>query len=177
MLPTTLNAILALLATASAWNNRRNRNHREITNNLGSRGIFDEPEHDPDEVLVQIINAPGSSAGQWLTFDGTEFTAFTTSTHAPVATGISLANKAVVTGSGSSINQIGAGSDELEKSPPVVQSGGGILSQAEMDEWLNVHNVARSQHGAGALQWDEALAVGAKSNAVQCKGEHTYVVV
>jgi hypothetical protein len=176
MLP-TLYAILALLATASARNNRRNRNHREITNNLESRGIFDEPEHEPDEVLVQIINPPGSSAGQWLTFDGTGFTAFTTSIHAPAATGISLANKAVVTGSGNSINQIGAGSDELEKSPPVVQSGGGILSQAEMDEWLNVHNVARSQHGAGALQWDEALAVGAKSNAVQCKGEHTYVVV
>jgi uncharacterized protein YkwD len=43
----------------------------------------------------------------------------------------------------------------------------------QVQEWLKVHNEARRAHGAGELRWDNTLADGAKSNAVQCKGEHT----
>jgi len=173
--------LLSLPATVSARVDRRSRKHRSLADRLGPRdGYFDAPEHEPDEVLVQIINDPDSSAGQWLTFDGTSFTPFSTSTYHPAATGVILANEAVTSQSKVKVDQIGAGSYEYQGTQPVTESanhGVGILSKQEVDEWLRVHNAARAQHGAGTLQWNEELAKGAKSNAIQCKGEHTYVML
>lgn len=178
----TLFAIVPLLATAtvSARLDRRNRDHRVIADRLVSRGsIFDVPEHDADEVLVKILpDPPGPEVGQSLTFDGNSFAPISTA-HPPTSTGLALSNKVVVAaGSDGKSDQVGAASYQQPNpqtpAAAVPASGGeGVVAKEEVDEWLIAHNVARSQHGAGQIQWSENLAIGAKSNAIQCRGEHT----
>lgn len=159
------------------------------------RANFFDPEHEEGEVLVKIINEPGTSQGQWLSLDGTTFSAFSTSSRPPSAsvTAINHANKGVDTGSGdgSKADQKGAQSYEQDKVSQAISTatatgtetsesqgtapagGRGPVPMDQVQEWLKVHNEARRAHGAGDLRWDNTLADGAKSNAVQCKGEHT----
>lgn len=151
-------AILQPLLSTYARPNRRDRDHREIMNN-------------------QARNGPSPSEAQWLTFDHTPFTT-TTPTYTPLTTAISIANNMAVKAAGCKAKQPPvANYAQKQANPPPMQpqSEGGTVSQAEMDEWLRVHDIARSQHGAGRLRWNESLAIGAKSNAIQCRGEHTYV--
>jgi hypothetical protein len=185
MRTSTLLSILPFLAYTSARVIQRTRDHKEIMNNLSARGDYFAPEHDQDETLVKIINEPGSDAAQYLSYDGNSFTAFSTSTHGASAlpTGFNFANKNLAQGdspSKSQIDQVGAASYEADQPPeidPAIAGGQGTVPQEEVDEWLRVHNIARGAHGAGPLEWSEELAKSAKSNAEQCKGEHTSVVL
>jgi hypothetical protein len=173
----SLVAVLPLLVTTFARPNRQNRNHREIINN-------------------QARNAPSLSEAQWLTFDDTPSTT-SMPAYTPLPTAIPLPAKPAVKVPGCKANQAQAVNyvqkqpnvvnyvqkqpdvvNYIQKKPdppPVQPQPGGVVSQEEMNEWLRVHDIARSQHGAGRLRWNETLAIGAKSNAVQCRGEHTYV--
>jgi uncharacterized protein YkwD len=162
----SLLAILPLLAITYARPNRQNRDHREIIDN-------------------QAQNAPSPSEAQWLTFDDTpSTTSMPAYTSLPAA--VPIAAKAAIKGSGCKANQAQAvnfGQKQADvvnyiqkkPDPPIQSESGGVVSQEEMNEWLRVHGIARSQHGAGRLRWNETLATGAKSNAIQCRGEHTSV--
>jgi len=153
----SLLAILPLLAITQARPNRGGRDHREIMDN-------------------QARNAPNPSEAQWLTFDDTPSSTFL-STQTPLTTTIISASKAAVMGSGCKAKQAQA-VNYIQKQPdplPVPPQSGGVVSQEETSEWLRVHDIARSQHGAGRLRWNETLAIGAKSNAIQCRGQHTSV--
>jgi len=174
-------SILPFLAYTSARVIQR-REHKDIINNLAARGDYFAPEHDEDETLVKIVNEPGSNEAQYLSYDGSSFTAFSTSVYGASTTalpkGFNLANKNVVKGDQSQVDQLGAASYEADHQPeidPAIVGGGGTVPQEEVEEWLRVHNNARGAHGAGKLEWSEELAKGAKSNAEQCKGEHTSV--
>jgi len=159
-------AILPLLAASCARPNRRNRGHREIMNN-------------------QARNTPSPSEAQWLTFDDTPST-MSMPAYTPISTAIPIAVNPAIKGSGCKAQQVQA-VNYVQKQPDVVNyiqkkpdqppqsPSGGVISQEEMNEWLRVHDIARSQHGAGKLRWNETLAIGAESNAIQCRGEHTYV--
>jgi hypothetical protein len=163
----TLLAILPLLAITNARPNRQTRDHREIINK-------------------QARNAPSPSEAQWLTFDDTPSSTFMPA-YTPLPPAIPIAAKTAIKGSGCKANHAQAVNFVQKKpdvvnyiqkkpdQPPQTQSGG-VVSQEEMNEWLRVHDIARSQHGAGRLRWNETLAIGAKSNAIQCRGEHTSVV-
>jgi uncharacterized protein YkwD len=106
--------------------------------------------------------------------------------YTPLPPAIPIAAKPAVKGSGCKANQAQA-VNYIQKQPNVVNyiqkkpdpplqtQPGGVVSQEEMNEWLRVHDIARSQHGAGRLRWNETLAIGAKGNAIQCRGEHTSV--
>lgn len=179
MRTSTLLSILPFLAYTSARVIHR-PDHRAIIDNLSARGDYFAPEHDEDETLIKIINEPGSSGAQYLSYDGSSFTAFSTSVYGASTTGLpkgfNLANKNVVKGDQSRVDQLGAASYEADHQPdidPAIVGGGGTVPQEEVEEWLRVHNNARGAHGAGKLEWSEELAKGAKSNAEQCKGEHT----
>ena len=151
-------AILPLLLSTYARPNRRDRDHREIMNN-------------------QARNGPSPSEAQWLTFDDTPFTT-TTPTYSPQTTAIPIANDLSVKVAGCKAKQaqvVNYVQKQANSLPVQPQSQEGTVSQTEIDEWLRVHDMARSQHGAGRLRWNESLAIGAKSNAIQCRGEHTYV--
>jgi hypothetical protein len=162
----SLLAILPLLVTTFARPNRQTRDHREIMEN-------------------QARSGPSPSEAQWLTFDDTPSTT-SIPAYIPLPTAIPIANKSAVKGSGCKANQAQAVNfvqkhpnvvsyiQKKPDQPPQTQSEG-VVSQAEMNEWLRVHDIARSQHGAGRLRWNETLAIGAKGNAIQCRGEHTYV--
>jgi hypothetical protein len=162
----SLFAILPLLVTTFARPNRQTRDHREIINN-------------------QARNAPSPSEAQWLTFDDTPSTT-SMPAYTPLPPAIPIAAKPAIKGSGCKANQAQAVNFVQKKpdvvnyiqkkpDPPLQTQSEGVVSQAEMNEWLRVHDIARSQHGAGRLRWNESLAIGAKSNAIQCRGEHTYV--
>jgi len=153
----SLLAILPLLAIGQARPNRAGRDHREIMDN-------------------QARNAPNPSEAQWLTFDDTPSSTFMPA-YTALTTAIPIAAKPAVKGSGCKAKQAQA-VNYIQKQPdplPVQSQSGGVVSQEEIDEWLRVHDIARSQHGAGRLRWNETLAIGAKSNAIQCRGQHTSV--
>jgi uncharacterized protein YkwD len=107
--------------------------------------------------------------------------------YTPLPPAIPIAAKPAIKGSGCKANQAQAVNyiqkqpdlvNYIQKKPdppPVPAQPEGVVSQEEMNEWLRVHDIARSQHGAGRLRWNETLAIGAKGNAIQCRGEHTYV--
>jgi uncharacterized protein YkwD len=133
----------------------------------------------------QARNAPSPSEAQWLTFDDTPSSTFMPA-YTPLPPAIPIAAKPSVKGSGCKANQAQAVNfvqkqadvvNYIQKKPdpPIQSESGGVVSQEEMNEWLRVHGIARSQHGAGRLRWNETLATGAKSNAIQCRGEHTSV--
>jgi hypothetical protein len=163
----SLLAILSLLAATYARPNRQGRDHREIIDS-------------------QARNAPSPSEAQWLTFDDTPSSTFMPA-YTPLPPAIPIAAKPAIKGSGCKANQAQAVNyiqkqpdlvNYVQKKPdppPVQPQPGGFVSQEEINEWLRVHDIARSQHGAGRLRWNETLAIGAKGNAIQCRGEHTYV--
>jgi uncharacterized protein YkwD len=107
--------------------------------------------------------------------------------YTPLPPAIPIAAKPAIKGSGCKANQAQAVNfvqkqpdvvnfaQKQADRPPVQASSEEVVSQEEMNEWLRVHDIARSQHGAGRLRWNETLAIGAKGNAIQCRGEHTYV--
>lgn len=109
MRTSTLLSILPFLAYTSARVIHR-PGHRAIIDNLSARGDYFAPEHDEDETLVKIINEPGSSGAQYLSYDGSSFTAFSTSVYGASATalpkGFNLANKNVVKGDQSKVDQL-----------------------------------------------------------------------
>jgi hypothetical protein len=149
-------ALVSLLATTYARPNRQNRDHREIMDN-------------------QARNGPSPSEAQWLTFDDTPSTA-SMPAYTPLATASPLVKKPPVKGYGCKANQAQAVNYiQKQMDPPLQSQSGGTVPQEEVDEWLRVHDIARSQHGAGRLRWNETLAIGAKSNAIQCRGQHTSV--
>jgi uncharacterized protein YkwD len=154
----SLLAILPLRAMTQARPNSQGRDHREIMNN-------------------QARNAPSPSEAQWLTFDDTPLTT-SMPAYTPLTTAVPIAAKPAVKGSGCKAPQVQAVNyiqkqpdvvnfaQKQAERPPVQVSSEGIVSQEEMNEWLRVHDIARSQHGAGRLRWNETLAIGAKGNAV-----------
>jgi hypothetical protein len=129
---------------------------------------------------IERRDDPGTSQGQWLVFVHVERSASPTST--PIPTAVNHANKGVVKQETAvKADQRGAQSyaqaettqAKSTPTPPADQGSQGPVSQKDVQEWLKVHNEARRKHGAGALKWSSDLAVGAKSNAIQCRGEHT----
>jgi hypothetical protein len=123
----------------------------------------------------QARNGPSPSEAQWLTFDDTPSTA-SMPAYTSLATASPLVKKPPVKGYGCKANQAQAVNYiQKQMDPPLQSQSVGVASQEEINEWLRVHDIARSQHGAGRLRWNETLAIGAKSNAMQCRGAHTSV--
>lgn len=128
--------------------------------------------------LIERTDSPGTSQGQWLVF--VEVTP--SSTGVPTPTAFNHANKgvakedlAVQADQKGAQSYVQAATTQIRSTPtsPVASESSGPVALLEVREWLEAHNVARRKHGAGELKWSDDLAVGAKSNAIQCKGEHT----
>lgn len=129
---------------------------------------------------VERRDESGASQVQWLVFVHVERSA--SSTSAPTPTAVNNANKGVVKEE-TSVKAVQRGAQSYAQAettqakstltPPADQGSLGPVSPKDVEEWLKVHNEARRKHGAGALKWSNDLSVGAKSNAIQCRGEHT----
>jgi hypothetical protein len=167
---------------------KQNPRHRQLHDRISNR---DDPPSYPhlnqndDVPRGKSIKPRNQRQGQWLEF---RQSTSSSSTRKPSISTVYLAEYRTYRPDGK-VNQAGVQSHKAishltqvassSSSPPSQEKTGvtGVTPLQEMNEWLRVHNEARAQHGAGTVQWNETLAIGAKSNAEQCKGRHTFVVV